>query len=96
MDDDKGHVDEPVTREGHVVPTGIDQPGVEEVVETVIARNAEYPTDIGEQMPQLTYSSYNSKPESGCEESETFPPQAGNCGEMEGEMKTKTNGYSAN
>ena len=43
MDDDRGHGDEPVAREGHDVPTGVVQHGVEEVVETAIARNAKYP-----------------------------------------------------
>lgn len=54
MDDDRGHVDEPVTREGHDIPTCIVQPGVEELVETAIAKNAEYPSDIKGQMPPLT------------------------------------------
>ena len=35
-------------------------------------------------------------PESDHEESETFPPQVRNCGEVGGEMETKTKGYSAN
>ena len=58
MDDDRGHIDEPVTREGHNIPTGIVQHGVEEVVETAIARNTEYPSDIKGQMPPLTNSSF--------------------------------------
>ena len=41
-------------------------------------------------------SSSDSEPESSCEESEIFPPQVRNCGEVGGEMKTKTKGYSAN
>ena len=51
-------------------------------------------TDIGEQMFSQTISTSYSKHESSCEDSEIFPPQARNCLEMEGEMKTK--GYSAN
>ena len=51
MDDDRGRVDKPVTREGHDIPTGVVQPEVEEVADTAIARNAKYHFDIGEQMP---------------------------------------------
>ena len=47
-------------------------------------------------MPPLTNSNYDSEPESICEESEIFPPRARNCVEVEGEIKTKTKGYSAN
>ena len=69
---------------------------MEEVVETAIARNAEYPSDIGEQMPQLTNSRSYSEPESSCKESEVFPPQARICGEMGLETRTKIKGYSPN
>ena len=47
MGDDRSHIDDPVT--------GVDQPGVEEVVKTAIARSAQYPSDVGEQIPPLTY-----------------------------------------
>ena len=47
-DMDKGEGD--VTREGHTFPIEVDQPGVEEVVGTASASNAEYPPNMGEQI----------------------------------------------
>ena len=40
----------------------------------------------------MTNSNSDSEPDSSCEESEIFPPQARNCGDVGGEMKTKTKG----
>ena len=85
IDDSRGHVDALGTRDGHDVPTGVDQPGVEEVIKLPIARNAEYPFDTGDQMPPLTNCSSDSESESSCGESEA-----------RGKMKTRTKGYSAN
>ena len=96
MDDSRGHVDAPGTREGHNISTGVDQPEVDEVVKIVIARNAEYPSDTGLQIPPLTNSSSDNEHESSCDESEIYPPQARNCGEVRGEMKTETKEYNAN
>ena len=73
----KGDVDEPVNREGHNVPTGVDQPGVEEVIGTAIARNTGYPPDMGKQIPPMTYSRSDTESGSDLEDSEPSPHMVG-------------------
>jgi hypothetical protein len=84
----KGDNDEPVTREGHTVPSGEYHHRVEQLDKT-----AGYPPDIGDKMPPLTHSSPDTESGSGHEESEIFPPPVRKGGVMRGEMGTKTKGY---